>query len=54
MSKKDREIELKKNYIKDAAKEKIYKTVLEKFSDAELVDVEVLEKNNDWFYENFR
>ena len=47
LSKKDKEIEIKKNYIKDAKKEKIYKTVIEKFSDAELIDIEVIEDSND-------
>ena len=47
LSKKDKDIEIKKNYIKDAKKEKIYKTVIEKFSDAELIDIEVTEDSND-------
>ena len=47
LSKKDKDIEIKKNYIKDAKKEKIYKTVIEKFSDAELIDIEVIEDSND-------
>ena len=47
LSKRDKEIEIKKNYIKDAKKEKIYKTVIEKFSDAELIDIEVTEDCND-------
>ena len=47
LSKKDKEIEIKKNYIKDAKKEKIYKTVIEKFSDAELIDIEVTKDSND-------
>ncbi len=47
LSKRDKEIEIKKNYIKDAKKEKIYKTVIEKFSDAELIDIEVIEDSND-------
>ena len=47
LSKKDKEAEIKKNYIKDAKKEKIYKTVIEKFSDAELIDIEVTEDSYD-------
>ena len=47
LSKKDKEAEIKKNYIKDAKKEKIYKTVIDKFSDAELIDIEVTEDSYD-------
>ena len=47
LSKRDKEIEIKKNYIKDAKKEKIYKTVIDKFSDAELIDIEVTEDSYD-------
>ena len=44
-SKKENEINLKKELIENAKSSSIYKSVLEKFQDAELVDVKTLENN---------
>ena len=46
-SKKEKELIFKKNFLEKIKKEKIYKDILEKFSDAELIDVEIKKENND-------
>jgi DNA polymerase-3 subunit gamma/tau len=48
-SKKEKEIYLKKELIKNVKNSSIYKNILEKFTDAELVDVKTNKKedNND-------
>jgi DNA polymerase-3 subunit gamma/tau len=46
-SKKEKEISLKKELIKSVKNSSTYKSVLEKFPDAELVDVKILEKNRE-------
>jgi len=48
-SKKEKEINLKKNLIQNTKNSSTYKNILAQFSDAELIDVEILEseKNND-------
>ena len=46
-SKKEKEINLKKELIKSVKNSSTYKSVLEKFPDAELVDVKILEKNRE-------
>ncbi len=47
LSKKEKEINLKKELIKSVKNSSTYKSVLEKFPDAELVDVKILEKNRE-------
>jgi len=47
LSKKEKKINLKKELLIKAKKNKIYEKVLEKFIDAELIDIETIEKNND-------
>jgi len=47
LSKKEKEISLKKELIKSVKNSSTYKSVLEKFPDAELVDVKILEKNRE-------
>ena len=51
-SKKEKEVSLKKEQIEIVKNSPIYKNILEKFPDAELVDVKPneIEKKNDWFY----
>ena len=44
----------KKDLLEKAKKKPIYKKILETFPDAELIDIEIEEKNNDWFYKNFK
>jgi len=44
---KENEINLKKDLLEKTKKEPIYKNFLETFPDGELIDVEILEKNND-------
>ena len=46
LSKKEKEIDLKKILYEEAKKSRVYEKVIEKFSDAELIDIEI-EKNND-------
>ena len=46
-SKKEKEINLKKDLLEKSKKSLIYKKVLETFSDAELVDIEKEKENND-------
>ena len=46
-SKKEREFNLKKELIESAKDSSIYKDVLEKFPDAELIDVKAIEKENE-------
>jgi DNA polymerase-3 subunit gamma/tau len=46
-SKKEKEINLKKELIKSVKNSSTYKSVLGKFPDAELVDVKILEKNRE-------
>jgi len=46
-SKKEKEINLKKDLLEKSKESLIYKKVLETFSDAELVDIEKEEENND-------
>ena len=46
-SKREKEISLKKELIKSVKNSSTYKSVLEKFPDAELVDVKILEKNRE-------
>ena len=46
ISKKEKELILKKDLLEKVKKNQIYKNILEKFSDAELIDVEI-EKEND-------
>jgi DNA polymerase-3 subunit gamma/tau len=46
-SAKEKKINLKKELLMKAKKNKIYKKVLEKFLDAELIDIEIGEKKND-------
>ena len=46
-SKREKEINLKKELIKSVKNSSTYKSVLEKFPDAELVDVKILEKNRE-------
>jgi len=46
-SKKEKKINLKKELLQKVKKNKIYKEVLENFTDAELIDIEIEEKNND-------
>ena len=55
-SKKEKEVNLKKKLIDDVKNSSIYKDVLKKFSDAEIIDVKTTENENknDWFYKNFR
>ena len=47
LSKKEKEINLKKELIKSVKNSSTYKSVLGKFPDAELVDVKILEKNRE-------
>ena len=47
ISKKEKELIFKKNLLEKTKKDKIYKNILEKFSDAELIDIEIEKKNND-------
>ena len=50
-SKKEKEVSLKKEQIEIVKNSSIYKNILEKFPDAELIDVKPNEiKKNDWFY----
>ena len=44
---KESEINLKKNFLEKAKNRPIYKKILETFPDAELIDIEIKEKNND-------
>ena len=44
---KENEINLKKNFLEKAKNRPIYKKILETFPDAELIDIEIKEKNND-------
>ena len=44
---KENEINLKKDLLEKAKKEPIYKNFLEIFPDGELIDIEIVEKNND-------
>ena len=46
-SKKEKKINLQKELLEKTKKNKIYKKVLEFFPDAELIDIEIGEKNND-------
>ena len=46
-SKKEKKINLQKELLEKTKKNKIYKKVLECFPDAELIDIEIGEKNND-------
>ena len=46
-SKKEKEINLKKDLLEKTKESIIYKKVLETFSDAELVDIEKEKENND-------
>ena len=46
-SKKENEVSFKKEVIESVKKSKIYKDILQKFPDAELVDVKKIEKKND-------
>ena len=47
ISKKEKELIFKKDLLEKVKKNKIYKNILEKFSDAELIDIEIEKKNND-------
>ena len=47
LSKKEKELIFKKNLLEKTKKDQIYKNILEKFSDAELIDIETEKKNND-------
>ncbi len=47
MTKKNQELIIKKNLLEKIKSEKFYKNILEKFTDAELIDVELKKKNND-------
>jgi len=49
ISKKQEEKNNKKDLLEDSKKNKIYKKVLEIFSDAELIDVKLNEDKDDWF-----
>ena len=51
-SKKEKEVSLKKEQIESIKNSSIYENILEKFPDAELVDVKPneIENKNDWFY----
>ena len=51
---KENEGNLQKDLLEKAKKKPIYKKILETFPDAELIDIEIEEKNNDWFYKNFK
>ena len=44
---KENEKNLKKNLLEKNKKKPIYKKILETFPDAELIDIEIEEKNND-------
>ena len=44
---KENEVNLKKDLLEKAKKKPIYKKILETFPDAELIDIEIEEKNND-------
>ena len=46
ISKKEKELIFKKDLLEKVKKNQIYKNILEKFSDAELIDIEI-EKDND-------
>ena len=46
LSKKEKELIFKKNFLEKIKKDQVYKNILEKFPDAELIDIEI-EKNND-------
>jgi len=46
-SKKENEVNLKKNLLEKAKKKPIYKKILDTFPDAELIDIEIEEKSND-------
>ena len=46
-SKKEKEINLKKDLLEKSKESLIYKKVLETFSDAELIDIEKEKENND-------
>ena len=50
----DLEVNLKKDLLEKAKNKPIYKKILDTFPDAELIDIEIEEKNNDWFYKNFK
>ena len=57
MSVKEKQKNQKDKLIKDAKGSDIYKMVMKKFPDAELIDVRINEKEedkNDWFYKDFR
>ena len=57
MSVKEKQKNKKDELINEVKSLEIYKIVMEKFSDAELIDVKFNEKNedkNDWFYKDFR
>ena len=44
---KENEVNSKKDLLENAKKKPIYKKILETFPDAELIDIEIKEKNND-------
>ena len=44
---KENEVNSKKDLLENAKKKPIYKKILEIFPDAELIDIEIEEKNND-------
>ena len=46
-SMKENEVNLKKDLLEKTKKRPIYKKMLEVFPDAELIDIEIEEKNND-------
>ena len=46
LSKKEKELIFKKNILEKIKKDQIYKNILEKFSDAELIDIEIKKKND--------
>ncbi len=45
---------LKKVLLEKTKNSENYKKILEKFSDAELIDVKIEKKKDDWFYKNIR
>ena len=53
---KEKNVKEKNKLIDDTRKTKLYNTVINYFSDAELIDVNSSEENldNDWFYKNIR
>ena len=47
LSIKEKAVNLKKNSLEHAKKGEVYKKILENFPDAELIDIQIEEKNND-------